>query len=231
MKPNDEGVCVLSGIWFNSTEFQNAIDDNAVSKVSVFIDPENLTEATAIIPGVVGEFRLQLQVSAFADLTVPEVLKVTEAYRMEDPTVTEIYEDRIASTRRALSDQLGIIRVENKLTRSYSTFDECKAKARHVYHGTRTIPSPENLQTVRPGEINSPLQGPGVLPIGASSRVTSHGDVDPANAANEGTSVTSEEPASIEETGGRKGAVEPKTKQLEIQHQPIGRPKTKGTFK
>jgi len=228
--PNDEGVRVFSGIWYNSKEFQVAVDDRAVSKVSVFVDPENVNEATAIIPGVAGEFRLQLQVTAFADLTVPEVLELTEAYRKEHADVTEIYEDRIASTRRKRFDQLRQIGVERRLSRSHSTFEECRTKARHVFGGARIVRSSAIGQTVRPGEITANMQGPGIFLIGDGGAAIEHDEIDRAidlleNNVEQGGSETSTE------TNPEKIPAAPKSeKAVDERHQPIGRPKNNGKF-
>jgi putative transposase len=229
--PNDEGVRVFSGIWFNSPEFQIAIDNKAVTKVSVFVDPENVNEATAIIPRVAGEFRLQLQVTAFADMTIPEVLELTEAHRREHPDVTEIHEDRIASTRRKRFDQLRRIGVENKLPRSYSTFDECRTKARHVFGGARIVRSSENFRTVQPGEISSSNNGPGVFSIGDGGAVIDHQDDDLAAVSIERETAIAEDEVSIDVVQKPEPVVRPITKLHEQRSLPIGRPKTKGTFK
>ncbi|AXI47862.1 hypothetical protein C1J03_18720 [Sulfitobacter sp. SK012] len=229
--PNDEGVRVFSGIWYNSEAFQIAIDREPGVKVTVFVDPDNVTEATAIIPGVAGEFRLQLQVTAFADLTVSEVIEVTQAYRKENPGVTEIYEDRIASEQRRRFDQLRKIGVERNLPRSYSTIDEIRNRAASVFSGARVIQSSGNTQTVRPGDINSGVSGPGVLSIGNGEAVTGDLDGNPATVSIKGTSEAAAGATSVDGAEDPKAAPPLEAKTLDPKHQPIGRPKTKGTFK
>lgn len=229
--PNDEGVRVFSGIWYNSNEFQKAIDREPRGKVAVFVDPDNVTEATAIIPDVVREFRLQLQVTAFADLTVAEVIEVTQAYRKENPDITELYEDRIAETREKRARELRKIGIERNLPRSYSTIEEIRNKARAVFGGARVVPSPENFNTVRPGEINSGLSGPGVLTIGDGETVTNDQNVDPATASIKGTSEAAAGATSVDGAEDPKAARPPEARTLDPKHQPIGRSKTKGTFK
>lgn len=213
--PNDEGVRVFSGIWYSSKQFQVAVDEYPATKVSVYIDPENVNEATAVIPGVASVFRLQLQVTAFADLTVPEVLELTQAYLREHPSITDIYEDRIASMRRKLFDQLRKIGVEKKLPRSYSTFDECAAKASHLYAGTRIVRSFPEAQTVPPGEISSNYSGPGVFPIGGDEAVIERQEND----------VNSDRPHKSADNTRREQS------KVDNKHTLIGRPKKKGTFK
>ncbi|WP_223429076.1 hypothetical protein [Tateyamaria pelophila] len=229
--PNDEGVRVFGGIWYNSNEFQKAIDREPRGKVAVFVDPDNVTEATAIIPDVKGEFRLQLQVTAFAELTISEVLEVTQAYLKENPDVTEIYEDRIASERRKRFDQLKKTGVERNLPRSHSTFEEVRNKAASVFSGARVVPSPKDFPTVRPGDINSGLSGPGVLSIGEGETITDDLHGDPASDSIEGTSEAAAEATSVDGAEDPEAARPPETKTIDPKHRPIGRPKTKGTFK
>lgn len=228
--PNDEGVRVFSGIWFSSPEFQVAIDDHAVSKVSVFVDPENVNEATAIIPGVAGEFRLQLQVTAFADLTVPEVLELTEAHRREVPGITEIYEDRIASTRRKLFDQLRKIGVERRLPRSHSTFEECRMKARHVFAGARIVRPSEGGQTVRPGDLTASMQGPGVFLIGDGGAAIDHQERDLKTDLFKITADQTDSEVFVEGSDGRTPAAPKSAEPRNLSQLPLGRPKKGGTF-
>jgi putative transposase len=230
VKPDDEGVRVFSGIWYSSPEFQIAVDDHPVPKVSVFVDPENVNEATAIIPGVAGAFRLQLQVTAFADLTVPEVLELTEAHRREDPDITKIHEDRIASTRRERFDQLSKIGVERRLDRSHSTFEECRTKARHVFAGARIVRSSEGGQTVRPGEINASMQGSGVFPIGDGGAAIDHQKSDGATDLLDSTVDQTDIEASDEDNAGKTPAAPQSVEPRDLSQEPVGRPKKGGTF-
>lgn len=229
--PNDEGVCVFSGLWFNSDEFQLAVDAYRGGKVSVFVDPENVNEATALIPGNATIFRLQLQVTAYADLTVPEALELTQAYRFEHPDVVEIHEDRIASTRRKRHDMLRKISVEKKLSRSYSTFDECITQARHVFGGARIIPTTDAGPTVRPGEINSSFDGPGIFQIGDGGAAIEHQPDEFSFHAMGEAVVSSGNDAGSVQADSEVIAVNAPTPTQNNKLSPIGRPKTKGTFK
>lgn len=228
--PNDEGVRVLSGIYFNSPEFQVAVDDHAVSKVSIFVDPENVNEATAIIPGVAREFRLQLQVTAFADLTIPEVLELTEAHRREAPGITEIYEDRIASTRRKRFDQLKHIGVERRLARSHSTFEECRIKARHVFAGARIVRPSEGGQTVRPGDLMASLQGPGVFLIGDGGAEIDHQERKQEADAFESTVDQTNSELTVESNDDTTPTALKPAELHDLRQLPLGRPKKGGTF-
>ena len=172
--PTDEGVRVFSGIWYNSDELQRLVDESAVKKVAVFVDPDDVTEATVLIPRLAKSLRVQLQITAYAGLTLPEVLQFTQAYRRENPNVTEIYEDRLAKTRRARFEQLKRIGVEQGLSRSSSTIEECIAKGKAVFAGARLVPTPGMLNTVRPGEIMSDGGGSGIYQIGAGASVIDH---------------------------------------------------------
>jgi putative transposase len=174
--PNDEGVRVFSGIWYNSDELQKVVDDPTVTKVTVFVDPDDVNEATVITPHVNKPVRVQLQITAFADMTLPQVLELMQAHRKEDPEITEIHEDRLAKTRRQRFDQLKAIGVERRLSNSSSTFEECKTKSRAVFAGARIIQTTVTENAVRPGEIMSSTTGPGVYNIGNGGVVIEHDD-------------------------------------------------------
>lgn len=165
LKPNDEGVRVLSGLFYSSDTFQEEVD-NWTGKVSVFIDPDNLNFATAVIPGRPTLFRLALQTTVFADLTASEFLGLMESYRREDPETTTLYEDRIAKVRLERFEQLKKIGVERRLPRSYVTIEEAKAKARVLFSASRIVSTPVPSNTVAPGSLANCDSGPGVLPIG-----------------------------------------------------------------
>ncbi|MFV1497748.1 hypothetical protein VWY34_13755 [Phaeobacter sp. JH20_02] len=165
LKPNDEGVRVLSGLFYSSDTFQQEVD-NWPGKVSVFIDPDNLNFATAVIPGRSTLFRLALQTTVFADLTVSEFLELMESYRREDPETTALYEDRIAKVRIERFELLKKIGVERRLPRSYVTIEEAKAKARVLFSASRIVSTPVPSNTVAPGSLANCDSGPGVLPIG-----------------------------------------------------------------
>ena len=228
--PNDEGVCVFSGIWYNSDALQRIIDDYPKTKIAVFVDPENVNSATAVIPGISDILRLQLQVTAYADLTVPEVLELTQAYRKEAPEITEIHEDRLAFTRRQRNDLLKEIGVEHKLSRSYSTFEECINKARAVFGGARIVPSYDNGSTVRPGAISSSISGPGIFQIGDGGAIIEHEPADPAHATIEGETDVPETEARSDDDVALITPSKITTKSPENKQLPIGRPKTKGSF-
>lgn len=162
--PSDEGVRVFGGIWFNSDRLQSLLDEHRISgKVTVFVDPDDITNATVLLPKVKEPVDVQIQVSAFADMTLPEVLDLLAMLRKEDPRVTEIYEDRIMRLRRDRFDQLRRLGVEAKLKRSYSTIDECTRKAKSLLAGARIIPSEQLPGTTAPGSITAMAEGGAVL--------------------------------------------------------------------
>lgn len=161
VKPNDEGVRVFSGIWFNSDALQAALEDpkaygrSSERKVSVFVDPDNLNEATVVLPRTATPIKVELQTTVFADLSINEALNLLMEYRKENPTVTEIHEDRLAKVRRARANFLDTIGVEKGLTRSYQTQAEIKRKASEVFRGSRLVGSKAIPGTVPAGQITA----------------------------------------------------------------------------
>jgi putative transposase len=229
-KPNDDAVRVFSGIWYSSPEFQISVNDHPVPIVSVLVDPENVREATAIILSVAGAFRLQLQLTAFADMAVPEVLELTEVPRREYSDIVEIYEDSIAPARRTRFEQLRKIDVERRLAQSHSTFEECQIKTRHVFAGARIVQSSEGGQTVGPGEINASIRGPGVFLIGEGGAAIDHQKSDGVTDQLERIVDQTDNEASVEDNAGMTPAAPQTVEPRDLSHAPVGRPKKRGTF-
>lgn len=164
--PTDEGVRVFTGIWFNSPELQAKLEETGHrGKVLVFVDPDNLNCATVIIPKVQKPITVDLQITAFADMTLPEVLELMEIWRNEDGMLAEVYEDRLATVRRKNFDKLLDIGVEKKLSRSYSTLEECSKKAEWLFAGTRIIRNTHIEGTTPAGHITDFSSEVGAIPI------------------------------------------------------------------
>ena len=154
--PTDEGVRVFHGIWFDSDEFQQKREEYHVTgKVKVYVDPDNLNLATAVLPNVKDPIELHLQVTAFADMTLPEVLRLMAEHRREEPNATEFHDDQVMHTRAHRYDRVKAIGVERNLPCSYSTIDECKRMAKSVLAGARMIRSVPVAGTTRPGQITN----------------------------------------------------------------------------
>ncbi|MBB3994994.1 hypothetical protein GGR95_002644 [Sulfitobacter undariae] len=165
--PTDEGVRVFQGIWFNSDDLQEKREEYRVKgKVKVFIDPGNVNIATVILPGAKEPVEVHLQITAFADMTLPEILKLMAEQRREDPQVTAFHDDIVMRTRLQRYEQIKAIGVEHNLPRSYSTIAECKAMAKAVFAGARVVRSIAQADTTLPGEIAHLEPSRGVYPIG-----------------------------------------------------------------
>lgn len=167
--PTDEGVRVFGGIWFNSGELQEMREDPAFKgrKVAVYVDPDNMNLATVVIPGLREPTCVQIQITAFADMTLPEILELMAAWRKKDPKSAVIHEDRIMRLRRERFDVLRAIGVERKLNRSYSTVEECIRKTNAVFAGARVVRAGTLEGTTAPGAIED-LTGPHVIQLGGS---------------------------------------------------------------
>lgn len=152
--PSDEGVCVFRGIWFNSEDLQLKREEYRVTgKVKVFVDPDNLNLATVILPNVPDPVEVQLQITAFADMSLPEVLNLMAEQRKQDPRVTELHHDKVMRTRLDRRTQINAIVVENNLPRSYSTIEECEAKGKVVFAGARMMRPAPLPATTPPGDL------------------------------------------------------------------------------
>ncbi|AUJ63271.1 hypothetical protein B9057_06070 [Aestuarium zhoushanense] len=154
--PTDEGVCVFGCIWFSSLQFQKAMDRWKRTKVSVYVDPNDLNHATILVPGEAQPFRVDLQTSFFADMSLLEVMTLLERYRYEHPRQTEIYEDQLAALRRDRYDELKRLELERNADPSSFSLEAIKRKADFVLRGARvnftsSLPfttSPDDLMSV-----------------------------------------------------------------------------------
>ncbi|ULB09625.1 transposase family protein [Cereibacter azotoformans] len=168
--PTDEGVRAFSGLWYSSPEFQEKIDGYR-GKVSVFVDPDDVTQATVLVPGEKEPFTVVIQITAFADLTLPQVLELMAEWRKEDPETAEIHDDRLARIRRDRHDSLKALGVERKLPRSHSTIEECKAKAKALFAGARIIRGEVMPGTTPVGSLTQLGSGPAIFQLGSGDRV------------------------------------------------------------
>jgi hypothetical protein len=167
--PSDEGVCVFHGIWFNSDDLQMKREEYRVAgKVKVFVDPDNLNLATVILPNVPDPIEVKLQFTAFADMTLPEVLRLMAEHRREDPTVTEFHHDQVMRTRLHRRAEIDCITVENNLPRSYSTIGECEAMGKSVFAGAREMRPTALPGTTRPGDLTKAQPSGMVYRLGGS---------------------------------------------------------------
>lgn len=211
--PSDEGVRVFGGIWFNSDEFQRELEEcrnlasgHKIGKISVFVDPDDMRRATALLPGVNEPIEVFLQITAFADLTLPEILEDLGSYRKENPQVTEIYEDMIMSARRDRHEQLKAIGVERGLSRSFSTVEECRAKAGNLLRGARLIPATK---------IPFPASSETFLPHDRPRISFALGDMEDVV---EGEAISVQQP---EQSVGIRSAPETPTAQTTMSHSPV----------
>lgn len=180
--PTSEGVRALSALWFNSDALQSAIDEKdgyarVRGKVSVFIDPDDINRATVVLPRTNAPIEVDIQITAFADMTAAEVLRLIAEYRKEDPKTIEFHEGRLAQVRRSRSNRLMQIGVEARLQRSYVTQAEFATKANALMQGARYVKNRVLPQTVSAGQVTADRpdgrvyylsNGTGVIELSAS---------------------------------------------------------------
>jgi len=168
--PSHEGVRVFRGIWFNSDLLQQELEANRIEgKVSVYVDPDDVSRATVVLPGVKYPIEVDLQITAYAALTVPQVLQLMAFWLHKHGETAEIHADRLFQLRLEREEELIKIGQRHRLARSYSTIEECQKKAGELFRASRVIRSTQLADTTPPGQIANLENGPSVFNIGKES--------------------------------------------------------------
>ncbi|MGB1264730.1 MAG: hypothetical protein ACPG6L_03295 [Nereida ignava] len=175
-KITDEGVKAFR-LPFNSPELQ-VIGDNHNSKVSVFVDPDWINEATVLVEGYEDPILVNLTWTALNDLTLAEYLKIAETMRAEDPAITAECEARLARVRRAREDHMHFLALEHKLPRSYMTIAECQKKADIVMAGQHASKHLSIKGTTPAGLVSAEDALPESSSIGAGFQPALEGQVE-----------------------------------------------------
>jgi hypothetical protein len=123
--------------------------------------------ATVILPNAPDPIEVQLQITAFADMTLPEILRLMAEQRREDPETTAFHDDRVMRTRLDRHARIEAIGVEHDLPRSYSTVEECQAMGRAVFSGAHVVRSAPLAGTTAPGDLTSLAPSAAVYQIGS----------------------------------------------------------------
>lgn len=121
------------------------------------------------MPGARDPIEVILQTTAFADMTIGEVLQVMAEYRREHPNDLDVYNDRLMEARTRRYADISAIGVEHDLPRSYSTIEECKTFAKAVFAGARMIRTTRLPGTTAPEDITNLNPSDGVFTLGGGS--------------------------------------------------------------
>lgn len=231
--PTDEGVRVFGSLWFNSDEFQRLRNNHRFPrKVSVFIDPDNLTVATIVVEGSEAMVDVWLQTTAFADMTLKQVINLLEVWRKEDPRATQIHEDRLCKIRREHHDILKQMERERGVPRSYFTFEELKQKSEAIIAGAAVVPSAARNATLAqwtaPGTVTQ-LDAPRgkVFDLSSGKRPLDM-TADEADPAEDPSPMRPDVSPATAASSPNKNSPTKRSKAAQSQdiHQPLGRPKT-----
>jgi hypothetical protein len=133
VKITDEGVKVFN-LPYSSKALQQ-LRDEVTGKVTVYVDPDNIADATVLIVGHPDPILVELKWTAMRDLTLPEFLEVALQARKETPEETRLIESQLARIRGARENHMKNLAIENKLPRSFMTLAEANAKARVIRSG------------------------------------------------------------------------------------------------
>jgi hypothetical protein len=148
----DDGVKAFN-LPFTSGALQ-AIQDDYKGKVSVYIDPDDISKATVLAVGHKDPILVDLTWTAMKDLTLPQFLEVSMRSRAESPEARELAEDNLVSARKSIADQLDTIALEHKLSRSFMTCAEAETKAKVIRSGLHSSAKREDVKgTVAPGSV------------------------------------------------------------------------------
>lgn len=136
--PNDEGVRVFGGVWFNSPELQE-VYERFEGKVTVHIDPDDLQRATVTIPGHPEVIEVYLQSTVFAGMTLTEVFDFMIEARADDLETTEFYEDHLNRVRSEFFARIRERRKQRNISGSFTSREEAKKLAKQAFSSVRVI--------------------------------------------------------------------------------------------
>ena len=78
-----------------------------------------MARETVLVAGVDEPIEVHLQIAAFADMTLVEILDLMAEWRKENPKTAEIHNDRVMKSRSEVFKMMRAIGVERKLHHSY----------------------------------------------------------------------------------------------------------------
>ena len=82
--------------------------DQVTAKVTVYVDPDNIADATVLIVGHPDPVLVELTWTAMRDLTLPEFLEVALQARKETPEETRLIESQLARIRGDLPPETSL---------------------------------------------------------------------------------------------------------------------------
>ena len=156
--PSDEGVKVL-GLTYQCEELWSYLNGPGggfrhQGPVDVYLDPDAPQEVTIIVrKHYDAPYTGHMAHSVFADCNLTQILQILQRHRQENPQQTELYEDRIARTRRSFDDEMHALGLQKMGKRSFATYAEIRSWARDLATGARVVPPPPAERVTAPGAI------------------------------------------------------------------------------
>lgn len=223
--PNDEGVRVFGGIWFNSEELQE--DDQFDEKVTVYIDPDNLQQATVAIPRHPNLITVDLQSTVFADMTLAEVFDFMIEVRADNLEATEFYDDHLNQVRSELFGRIQRRRKERRISGSFISREEAEKLAQQAFAGVRLIRQSSVDNAAPPDDLTHFGTGSKSYPVGTARELIEHHSVSPFDGA-ETTSAPDEaklKQKSVPDPSSNGLVESPSRQSQESTAKPLGRPR------
>ena len=153
----DEGVKAFN-LPFNSSAIQE-LRDIVNGKVSVFVDPDNIANATVLVVGHPEPILVEMTWTAMKDLTLKQFLDVALQARKETPEETRLVESHLARVRRNRETKQDEWAIERNVPRSFMTREEADAKAVAIRTGlSESRPTERMAGTTRAGGIMDAVQ-------------------------------------------------------------------------
>lgn len=141
------------GLPFNSEALQK-LGEHHRSKVTVCVDPDDISHATILAEGHAEPVLADLSWTAVKDLTLQEFLTHAKMARAEGPELAADFERTLARVRRERFDHMHQGTADRKLPRSYLTAAEATEMADQILAGVPSAQDEPLPGTVTPGSLD-----------------------------------------------------------------------------
>jgi hypothetical protein len=107
----------------------------------VFVDPDDLSQASVAISGHPELITVHLTTTAFTSMTLEEVIDFMNEVRRERPEVEEFYENHLNDVRTDFFARMQRRRKERRISGSFLSLEDARKLAKQAFSGARVVNS------------------------------------------------------------------------------------------